>query len=149
MLKQGLDRHEVMSRIRSKDTKPELAFRKALFRRGFRYRLYVKRLPGTPDLVLRKYRAVVFVNGCFWHAHSCKAGRIPETNREYWAAKLSRNAERDREACRQLLGLGWNVLIVWECQLKKARLQETVDWASGELFACLLSSRPSVRQMES
>jgi DNA mismatch endonuclease (patch repair protein) len=108
-----------MSRIHSKDTGPEMVFRKLIHRAGFRYRLYVKELPGKPDLVLKKYKAVVFIHGCFWHKHeNCRRGNKPKSNNEYWDAKLARNVERDTENVRLLEEAGWHVLVIWECELK-------------------------------
>ena len=108
----------MMSHIRSVNTKPEVALRRALWRRGFRYRLNVKILPGSPDIVLPKHRTVVFVHGCFWHAHKgCNIYHLPQTNTEFWQAKVTRNQERDQEVWRQLEAKGWSVVIVWECEL--------------------------------
>jgi DNA mismatch endonuclease (patch repair protein) len=108
-----------MSRIHSKNTGPEMVFRKLIHRAGFRYRLYVKILPGKPDLVLKKYKTVVFIHGCFWHKHeNCRRGNKPKSNNEYWDAKLARNVERDAENVRLLESEGWHVLIIWECELK-------------------------------
>ena len=113
-------RSEVMSRIKQKDTKPEILVRKALFNSGYRYRLHKKGLPGSPDIVLAKYRAVIFVNGCFWHYHKkCRDGHIPKSRREYWKKKLDRNVERDKKVYKNLKENGWRVLIVWECEAKK------------------------------
>ena len=123
-----------MSRIRSNSTKPEMKLRHALWRLGFRYRTNDKKLPGKPDIVLPKYRSVVLVHGCFWHGHSgCPTCHIPETNTEFWAAKIIRNQERDQEVWRKLEAKGWSVIIVWECQLKKAKLEETIDRVAGEI----------------
>ncbi|MBR6981358.1 MAG: DNA mismatch endonuclease Vsr [Prevotella sp.] len=118
-------RHKVMSAIRAKNTKPEIIVRKYLFSRGFRYRLYHKRLPGHPDLVMRKYRTCIFVNGCFWHGHdNCKAFKMPKTNTEFWKNKIERNKTRDKEGLVQLSKMGWHTIVVWECQLKPSiRLQ--------------------------
>lgn len=113
-------RSKVMSNIRSKDTKPEILVRKMLFSKGYRYRLHVKNLPGKPDIVLRKYNAVVFVHGCFWHLHSgCRDGTIPKTHTEYWEKKLLGNKERDMKHIENLQNLGWRVLRVWECEVEK------------------------------
>ena len=121
-------RHYTMSRIRSVNTKPELALRHALWRKGFRYRINDKRLPGKPDIVLSRYRTVIFVHGCFWHGHKgCSTSHIPETNTGFWTAKIARNQERDQEVWRQLEAKGWYVLIVWECELKKARFERTIE----------------------
>jgi DNA mismatch endonuclease (patch repair protein) len=130
-----------MAAIKSKDTKPEMIVRKGLWRRGFRYRLNHKRLPGHPDLVLRKYRTCIFVNGCFWHGHDVSLTiehgplniinsaccKIPKTNRDFWAAKIRRNKERDREEQRRLAEMGWHCITVWECELKPSRREETLE----------------------
>ena len=108
-----------MSHIRSTNSKPEGIVRKYLFSRGLRYRKNVRSLPGTPDIVLKKYRTVVFVNGCFWHHHDCGRFVWPATNTEYWRKKIDRNTERDKENYDLLTAQGWQVLIIWECQLKK------------------------------
>ena len=127
-------RHRNMAAIHSASTKPELYLRRALWRHGFRYRVNDKRLPGRPDIVLPKYRSVVFVHGCFWHGHNgCPTSHIPETNTEFWTAKIARNQERDQEVWRKLEAKGWSVIIVWECQLKKANLEETIDRVAGEI----------------
>lgn len=109
-----------MRSIRSKDTKPEVIVRKYLFSRGLRFRKNDKRYPGHPDIVLPKYKTVVFVNGCFWHQHEgCKYAVMPKTNVEYWSSKLTRNVQRDNENYKKLRNDGWNVIVVWECQLKE------------------------------
>ncbi|WP_232313007.1 very short patch repair endonuclease [Paenibacillus sp. P22] len=109
-----------MSKIRGKNTKPELVVRSYLHQKGFRYRLHVKRLPGKPDLVLTKHKALVFVHGCFWHGHEgCKYFRIPKSNVEYWSNKIHANIERDRVVEKALQVMGWNVIVLWECELKK------------------------------
>ncbi len=110
-----------MSRIRSKNTKPEELVRKYLFSKGFRYRKNVRTLPGCPDIVLPKYKTVIFVNGCFWHKHDCPRFVWPSTNREYWEPKILRNVERDKENCALLQSQGWNVIVVWECELKTTK----------------------------
>lgn len=108
-----------MAAIRGKDTKPEMIVRKYLFSRGLRFRVQVRKLPGTPDLVLPKYKTAIFVNGCFWHGHEgCKYFRLPKSNVEFWKEKIERNIERDRESMQALLDLGWNVIRVWECELR-------------------------------
>ena len=128
-------RHYTMSRIRSENTKPEIILRHALWRLGFRYRVNDKRLPGKPDIVLPKYRTVIFVHGCFWHGHKgCPTSHIPETNTDFWTAKISRNQERDQEVWRQLEAKGWSVIIVWECQLKKAALDDTIGRVRAEIL---------------
>ena len=144
-----LQRHNNMAAIRSKDTKPEMIVRRGLWSRGFRYRLNHKRLPGHPDLVLRKYRTCIFVNGCFWHGHklrraqseelrvkseeftfdyeSSECCKIPKTNREFWVAKIRRNKERDKDEQRRLAEMGWHCITVWECELKPSKREETLD----------------------
>lgn len=108
-----------MSHIRSTNSKPEEIVRKYLFSKGLRYRKNVRTLPGKPDIVLRKYNTVVFVNGCFWHKHDCGRFVMPSSNAEYWSAKIEGNVERDKANKLQLEALGWRVLVIWECQLKK------------------------------
>ncbi len=121
-------RHRCMASIRSKNTKPEMLVRKYLFARGFRYRLNHPRLPGHPDLVLRKYRTVIFVNGCFWHGHEgCKYFQLPKTNVEFWRTKIERNQERDKEERERLAQMGWHSITVWECQLKPKVREQTLD----------------------
>lgn len=120
-------RHNNMAAIRSANTKPEILVRKYLWRQGFRYRLNNPRLPGHPDIVLRKYRTCVFVNGCFWHGHEgCKYFRMPVTNADFWRKKIERNRQRDREEQRRLAEMGWHVIVVWECELKPSRREETL-----------------------
>ena len=127
-------RHRNMAAIHSSSTKPELKLRHSLWHLGFRYRVNDKRLPGSPDIVLPKYRTVIFIHGCFWHGHrNCKFYTVPKTNTEFWTAKITRNQQRDQEVWRQLEAKGWAVVIVWECQLKKGRLEETIGWVSGEI----------------
>ena len=128
-------RSKNMAAIRNKDTKPEMIVRRGLWKRGFRYRLNHKRLPGHPDLVLRKYRTCIFVNGCFWHGHlvetnqveSSECCKIPSTNRNFWVAKIRRNKERDKEEQKELAAMGWHCITVWECELKPSKCEETLD----------------------
>lgn len=108
-----------MSHIRSTNSKPEELVRKYLFSKGFRYRKNVKKLPGCPDIVLPKYRTVIFVNGCFWHKHDCPRFVWPSSNQDYWRPKILRNVERDQLSRQELEALGWKVIVVWECELKK------------------------------
>ena len=116
-----------MSRIRGKNTKPEMLVRKFLFANGFRYRLNVKTLPGKPDIVLPKYKTVIFINGCFWHGHEgCKYFKIPETRTEWWLSKIKDTQKRDREAEIQLNVIGWKVITLWECQLKMKTVSATM-----------------------
>ena len=127
-------RFKCMSHNRAKNTGPERRLRLCLWRLGFRYRVNDKRLPGRPDIVLPKYRTAIFVHGCFWHGHKdCKYYTVPKTNTEFWMAKVARNQERDQEVWRKLEAKGWSVIIVWECQLKKANLEETIDRVAGEI----------------
>ena len=117
-----------MAAVKSKDTKPEMVVRKYLWSRGFRYRVNNPRLPGHPDIVLRKYHTCIFVNGCFWHGHEgCKYFRMPKTNTEFWERKISRNRERDREEQKQLARMGWHCITVWECELKGERREKTLE----------------------
>ena len=116
-----------MSRIAGKDTKPEELVRKYLFSKGFRYRKNVRKLPGTPDVVLPKYRTVIFVNGCFWHGHEgCKMFRMPKKNGDFWEKKINRNRERDRKNKKTLEDNGWQVIVIWECELTTNKLEQTM-----------------------
>lgn len=122
-----------MSKIRSTNSAPEEKVRKYLFAKGFRYRKNVKSLPGCPDIVLPKYKTVVFVNGCFWHMHDCPRFVWPSSNKEYWEPKIRRNVERDKINIELLQKEGWRVLIVWECELKKKTIEERLSRLSLEL----------------
>jgi DNA mismatch endonuclease (patch repair protein) len=116
-----------MSRIRSKNTKPEMLVRKFLFSKGFRYRLHYKLLPGKPDIILIKYKTVVFVHGCFWHGHeNCKYFAVPKTRTEWWLQKIRRNKERDISALVELKKLGWKVITIFECELKGDKKEKTL-----------------------
>ena len=112
-------RSRVMSRIRGRDTQPEMYVRRAVWEQGFRYRLHVKRLPGAPDLVLAQYGVALFVHGCFWHQHGCSKSNRPSSNRDYWERKLDRNVARDAENQAKLERMGWLVFTVWECRLQE------------------------------
>lgn len=116
-----------MSHIRSKNSKPEELVRKYLFSKGFRYRKNVKTLPGCQDIVLPIYKTVIFVNGCFWHKHDCPRFVWPSTNEEYWRPKIMGNVERDKRNFAELQQLGWTVLTVWECELKKKVIDATLE----------------------
>lgn len=118
------ERSERMSRIRSRDTKPELMVRRYLHGAGLRYRLHVRDMPGNPDIVMPKYGVVILVEGCFWHGHACQKGRVPATNSAFWAAKVLANQARDERNRRALKRAGWRVLRVWECQLAKRNNRE-------------------------
>lgn len=124
-----------MSHIRSTNSKPEEIVRKYLFAEGFRYRKNVKKLPGCPDIVLPKYKTVIFVNGCFWHKHDCPRFVWPSSNQDYWRPKILRNVERDNQSRKELETLGWKVITVWECELKKNVLNETLGKLIAELKA--------------
>lgn len=129
-----------MSHIRSTNSKPEEIVRKYLFSKGFRYRKNVKKLPGCPDIVLPKYRTVIFVNGCFWHKHACPRFVWPSSNQEYWRPKILRNVERDQLNRQELEAMGWKVIVVWECELKKkvrdARLTELEAEIKNRMERC-------------
>lgn len=145
-------RHRNMAAIRSASTKPERLLRKALWNLGFRYRVNDKHLPGSPDIVLPKYRTVIFVHGCFWHGHKdCKNASTPKTNTDFWKAKITRNQERDQEVWRQLEANGWFVIIVWECQLKKAVLDSTIARVKEEILLngeTYISARDARRKVQ-
>jgi len=112
-------RSYIMSRVASKNTGPELAVRKLLHGLGYRYRLHKRGLPGSPDIVFQKRKKVIFVHGCFWHGHSCKYGRLPESRPEYWGPKIGANRERDERNMQKLKELGWKTLVVWQCEIKE------------------------------
>ncbi len=113
-------RSEVMSKIRGKNTKPEILLRSALFKLGLRFRIHKKELPGKPDIVLPKYKTAIFVHGCFWHYHKdCREGRIPNTNSKFWKEKLEMNIKKDEDNVLKLKTIGWKVLIIWECEIEK------------------------------
>ncbi len=117
-----------MSRIRGKDTKPELLVRRFLFANGLRYRLYDKKLPGKPDIILKKFKTIIFVHGCFWHGHdNCKYFVVPKTRTEFWLDKIEGNKKRDEENVTFLKNNGWNIIIVYECQLKKEKREITLN----------------------
>ncbi|WP_338336905.1 very short patch repair endonuclease [Marseilla massiliensis] len=119
-------RSRIMASIHSRDTRPELIVRRYLFARGFRFRLAHPRLPGRPDIVLRKYRTAIFVNGCFWHGHDCKAFHLPKTNTDFWRRKIDRNRRRDVDVQRRLAEMGWHCLTVWECELAGEKRNQTL-----------------------
>lgn len=135
-------RHRCMAAIHSRDTKPELVVRKFLFSRGFRYRLNHPRLPGRPDIVLRRYRTVIFVNGCFWHGHEgCRHFTMPKSRTEYWQAKIERNRERDKRVTQQLTAMGWHCITIWECQLLPKARQLTLESLEYTLSLIYLGDR--------
>lgn len=133
-------RSYVMSRIRSRNTRPELTVRRHLWREGFRYRLCVRQLPGRPDIVIRKLKVAIFVNGCFWHGHTAHTMHVPHTNTEYWTAKIERNRQRDVEVGIKLRQMGWTVITLWECELSVKRRHETLERLSETLR--LLARKP-------
>jgi DNA mismatch endonuclease, patch repair protein len=117
-VKKALTRSELMARIKSRDTRPELHVRHFLWASGFRYRLHGKSLPGRPDIVLSRYKTVIFVHGCFWHGHAdCKQFKLPRTRTDFWQDKISRNQTRDAAAITKLQAMGWQVIVIWECEL--------------------------------
>jgi DNA mismatch endonuclease, patch repair protein len=117
-----------MSRIRSTNTKPELLVRKFLHANGFRYSLHNKKLPGKPDIVLRKYKTIIFIHGCFWHGHAnCKYFKLPKTRTQWWANKIATNKANDAKAVKALKKEGWQVLVIWECKLKPAKREKTLQ----------------------
>ena len=147
-------RHRCMSHIRSRNTKPEIKVRQWLWNHGYRYRLCVKSVPGSPDIVMRKYRTAIFVNGCFWHGHDVEwkmengklkidnspCCKIPQTNCEFWVNKIRRNQERDRQNCQTLQENGWQVIVVWECQLKTKQLETTMRQVEQRLLDNLIAT---------
>jgi DNA mismatch endonuclease (patch repair protein) len=134
--RRALTKSQAMGRVRQRDIKPEVLLRKELWRRGLRYRLHDKSLPGTPDIVFRSAQVAVFVHGCFWHSHACpRAAKAPKTNADFWQAKLERNRQRDATASARLVEAGWSPLIVWEC--------EEVEAAAGRIAYALSPDRKS------
>lgn len=138
-----------MAAIHGSNTKPEMIVRRYLWSRGFRYRINDKRLPGRPDIVLKKYRACIFINGCFWHGHrmddgtSCRYYTVPKTNTTFWLQKVARNQQRDEECRRKLAEMGWHTIVVWECQLKPKVRQDTLqELVTGLSHLYLYDRRP-------
>ena len=120
-------RSKIMQNIKSKNTKPELVIRKLLHSKGYRYKIHDKKLPGKPDIVMPKRKGVVNVHGCYWHYHGCSRSNIPKTQTEYWVDKLEHNKRRDFQNKRKLKKLGWKVIDVWECTLRKKNLEKTFN----------------------
>lgn len=139
-------RSRCMAAVKGKDTKPEMIVRKYLFSQGLRFRVQVRKLPGTPDIVLPKYKTVIFVNGCFWHGHEgCKYFRLPKSNVEFWKDKIERNIERDKESMQALFDMGWKVVRVWECELRnKANREDTLN----KIYTSITSSEGSGYSIE-
>ena len=129
-----------MSHIRGRDTRPEMLVRRALHAKGVRYRLHDRKLPGTPDLIFRKYGAVIFVHGCFWHAHDCDLFKWPSTRKEFWEEKIGGNRARDRLALHRLQERGWRTLVIWECALKPQQISAIANQA----IKFLKSKRPAM-----
>lgn len=131
-------RSRMMSDIRGRDTKPEILVRRLLHRQGFRFRLHVKDMPGKPDIVLPRYHAAIFVNGCFWHGHDCPLYRVPSTRTDFWLDKINRNRANDQKAKDALLATGWRVAVIWECALRGAEkdiesaAQRLGEWLRGK-----------------
>jgi len=154
-------RHKNMSSIRAKNTKPEIIVRKYLWNHGYRYRLNHHRLPGKPDIVLRKYRTCIFVNGCFWHGHntenisvgtqldikSSQCCKIPNTNRDFWVSKIYRNQERDLEVQHKLAKMGWHCITIWECELKPDNRESTLQSLVYTLSVILLKDNDKKTRM--
>lgn len=131
-----------MAAVRSRDTRPEMIVRRWLWSRGFRYRLSHPRLPGHPDIVLRKFRTVIFVNGCFWHGHeACGGWQLPKTNTDFWKSKIERNRHRDKEEHWRLAEMGWHCIVVWECQLKPAQRERTLQSLELTLHRIYIADR--------
>ncbi len=132
-------RHYCMSRIRGRATKPELIVRRWLWKHGYRYRLNVKSIPGKPDIILRKYRTAIFVNGCFWHGHvGCQKYIVPKSNTEFWISKIENNRERDKTNYNILKEAGWQVLVIWECELMTKKIQITMKNIEHKINSYLL-----------
>jgi len=129
-------RSKNMRAIKSKGTKPEIVFRKALHRNGLRYRLHVKTLAGSPDIVLPKYKTLVFINGCFWHGHRCRFSKVPKTRPEFWLSKISDNISRDQIAHQKLTSAGWRIAVVWECAIR-GKSEAQLNSCIGEFLAWL------------
>ena len=141
-------RHNNMAAIHGKDTKPEMVVRRYLWGHGYRYRLNHPRLPGKPDIVMRKYRTCIFVNGCFWHGHvGCRYYTIPKTNTEFWVNKVKRNKERDLKVRHELAAMGWHSITIWECELKPVKREDTLESLAYTLNKIFLQDR-TVKQYE-
>ena len=145
-------RHRCMSHVRSKNTKPEMLVRRFLFSRGFRYRVNVKYLPGKPDIVLRKYHTVIFVNGCFWHGHEgCGSYSFPKSNVDFWKNKIERNRQRDQEEAMALCSMGWHVIRIWECELKpkvRTATLESLAYTLNHILLINYGQKASVKKYE-
>lgn len=134
------ERSRMMSGIRGKNTLPEMLVRRLLFAAGFRFRLHRRDLPGTPDIVMPGYKVVIFVHGCFWHAHQgCKYAKVPSTRNEFWAAKLQANVDRDQRVVERLASMGWRVLCIWECATREAQV---IQLLGGQIVGWIESDAP-------
>jgi len=134
-------RSMIMSKIKSSNTKPEILVRKFLYQNRFRFRRNVKSLPGTPDIVISKISTVIFINGCFWHGHeNCKFFKLPQTRTDFWQNKIKRNSERDKESIEKLQKMGWNVIVIWECQLKPKKQKVSLEKLLDVLYSLFLQS---------
>ena len=120
-------RSKIMSKIRSKNTKPELLVRKYIFSKGYRYRIHNKNLPGNPDISIKKYKIAIFINGCFWHGHDCDIGHLPKSNADFWREKIEKNRKRDLQKETELLDLQYSVYTIWECELTKNKIESTLS----------------------
>lgn len=140
------ERSALMRKVRRHGTAPELAVRRALHRAGFRYRLNVRSLPGSPDIVLPRYRTAVFVHGCFWHGHECRAGALPSTNLPYWQKKIAENRERDERKVEQLLARGFAVFVIWTCELERG-IEALLGFLTEqrEAFRALAPEKPTAQ----
>jgi DNA mismatch endonuclease (patch repair protein) len=135
-----------MSRIRGRDTKPELLIRHGLHARGLRYRLHDRKLPGRPDLAFSQHRAAIFVHGCFWHMHGCSLSKLPATRHDFWQRKLEANAARDRKAINALQAVGWRVLVVWECAVR-GRRRHPIDNVLTSATAFIRNGQPAFKEI--
>jgi len=120
------DRSSLMAKVKGKNTKPEMTVRRLIYAAGFRYRLHVKKLPGSPDIVFTSRKKAIFINGCFWHAHECRRNPIPKTRSQFWVDKFQRNKKRDIENVDKLKSLGWSILVIWECEIKKPDISKKI-----------------------
>lgn len=139
-------RSSMMSGIRSKDTKPEMKIRKALYSRGYRYRLHSSKIHGKPDIIMRKYNAVIFIHGCFWHGHNCKLFRLPKTRTAFWGNKINTNRKRDRQVISMLQKDGWRIAVIWECSMRgkgkmnfEDMMDRLTDWIESDSMALTLT----------
>lgn len=134
-------RSKIMSKIRSANTQPEILVRKFLYDNKIRYHLNIRSLPGTPDIVIKKFNTIIFVNGCFWHGHeNCKHFKLPKTRTEFWSKKIQHNIARDKNSIEKLQRLGWNIVVLWECQLTPKKRKETLNALLDIIYGFFLDS---------